>query len=325
MKNEELTIIYVNYNSSEVLEHSLESLIEQNYKEFKVIIVDNSPGKFEFDKIQAFKKKYSNYFKIEAFKPRFNLGFAGGNNYALRRTKSEYLFLLNCDTELTSSFLENTISYLKDHPKVGMLSPKILCFENRNLIWYAGSFLNPKNLHFTDNIGFNQTDIGKYNDIKETAYASGAALFTRREVIEQIGYMDEILFMYAEETDWNYRAKKVGYKIVYFPKTSLYHYKGSKVTSKRRIFKVYLYTRNQLIFMLKNLKFVDLLFYLCLNYFERLIMELFISFLKKTPKSFYIYIRASFLGLFIGFKRKTNRNCKSVLRKEYLFIQNLLK
>ena len=329
-KDYELTIIFVNYKSSLLIDDCLKSLTLQMYKNFNVIIVDNSPGNNEYIKLKKLKTKYEKYIEIVLLKPKYNLGFAGGNNYAIKISNSEFLLLLNCDMELAPHTLQKSIDYLKNNFDVGLLSPKILFFNDKKRIWYAGSYLNPKSFEFSYHIGWNQKDQGQYDQIKETAYANGAALFIRQEVVNKIGLMDEIFFMYAEETDWNYRAKKNKYKIIYYPGAVVYHKvdlikKENKLGFRENAFQVYLYTRNKIIFTLKHFSIMTFVIFLIKFELKTTLIEIFLSIIKRNLEFTSSQIRAIFLGLIIGIKRRTNRSCKKLMIKEMKYLRKFTK
>jgi len=328
-KKYELTIIYVNYKCHHVLEESLISLINQKYSNYIVFIVDNTPGNKEYLKIKKTQEKFKNNFKIVLLKPKYNLGYAGGNNYAIKRSYSKYILLLNCDTELAPNFLQKSIDYLNSNPQVGLLSPKMLYFRYKNLIWYAGAYLNPKSFVFTYHLGRNQKDSDQYNQIKETAYANGTALFVRRDVIKIVGLMDEIFFMYVEEVDWNYRARKSNYKIIYFPKAVVYH-KTPLITKKYKSqfrenpFKLYLSTRNIFIFTFKHFSLKVLILFLLIYPLKATLIESLLS-IKIIPEFISSQIRAFYYGLLIGIRRRTNRSCKKIMIKEMKYLNKFEK
>jgi len=330
IKNKELTIILINYKSHDLLRECLNSLKRQTYKNFNVFIVDNTPGNYEYYKLEKYKKKFKQFFEIYLFKPKLNLGFAGGNNLAIKNSNSYFILLLNCDTELESNTLEKCISFLKENSDVGMLSPKILYFKKKNLIWYAGAYLNPRSIYFSYHIGLNQKNDDKYNVITETSYACGAALFTKREIIEKIGLMDEIFFMYVEETDWNYRVKKAGYKIIYFPEAVIYHKvdvinKYNRLGFRDNPFQIYLYNRNKIIFTMKHFSLIDIISFFLKFQFRTNFFEIFWAIINNKSNFFLAQIRSTIMGLTIGIRRRPNRNCRKLLKAEMNYLNKFIK
>jgi hypothetical protein len=276
-------------------------------------------------------KSFKNYFQITLLKPKYNLGFAAGNNYALRRIESQYYLLLNCDTVLIdSNTLSECLDYFRFHNEIGMLSPKICFYSDPNRIWYAGAKVNPASQSFSYHIGINQMDKEKFHHIMETDYASGAALFVRNEVIQKIGLMDEIFFMYVEETEWNYRTKEAGYKIIYFPKTRILH-KVEVITTKNRFgsrknaFQPYLYSRNKIIFTLIHFPFKIILFFFGVYQLRTLLAEFFLSIRYHNSQFLSAQIRSIIMGLLIGIRRRTHRKCNRLLRLEMNYLNSFEK
>ena len=322
----ELSIIFVNYKSVSLLESCLNSLKFQVYKKFEIFIVDNGSSDRDFEKIKHFNEVFGNNFKITVLKPKYNLGFAGGNNYAIKKINSPYIMLLNCDTEIKQTdSLQLMIEYMKKHPNVGMLSPKICFFSDPTRIWYAGVDLNPRSLYFSHHIGLNRLDRGQYDEIKLTSYACGAALLFRREVIKKVKLMDEIFFMYSEETDWNYRVKKVGFQIIYYPLATVLH-KVKTITIKNRLgfrenpFQTYLYNRNRIIFVIKNFSISDIIIFFCVFQLKTTFAEIIISLLLNKPDFLFAYLRSIIMGIVIGIRRRTNQKCNEIMVKEMRYI-----
>ncbi|MFX1239543.1 MAG: glycosyltransferase family 2 protein [Promethearchaeota archaeon] len=324
-----VSIILLNYNNNNFTIDCLESLTKQTYRNFEVIVIDNGSKYSTYLKLKEKIETFSNKLDIKLIKSKYNLYYAGGNNKGMKLAKGEYFCLLNNDTEVREDFLEKTINFLKNNPKVGMLCPKITYFDKKDYIWYAGAYLNPRSIYFCYHIGVGKKDKGEYNKIEETAYANGAALFTSRDVVEEIGLLDDIFFIYAEETDWNYRAKKKGYKVIYFPETLVYH-KVDRVTNRfsglrEKTNKMYLYNRNKIILMLKNFNITNIVFFFLGYYLKTLVMDALYSFKKNRIDYFIAQIRALIMGFLIGIKRRTNRKCKKLMMREFNFIQHVQK
>lgn len=217
-----VSILLVNFNNNHYTIDCLRSLLKLNYQNFEVLITDNGSTHSNYLKLKNEIKQFTSKINIKLIRSNIKLYFAVGTNKAIKESQGKYLCLLNNDTEVEPNFLELIINYMEKNEEIGMLCPKIVYYTKPNHIWYAGAYLNPRSIYFSYHIGLNQKDNGQYDEIKETSYANGAALFTKREVIKNIGLLDEIFFMYVEETDWNYRAKKAGYKIIYFPEAVIY-------------------------------------------------------------------------------------------------------
>ncbi|UYP48063.1 hypothetical protein NEF87_004348 [Candidatus Lokiarchaeum ossiferum] len=326
-----ITIIFVNYKTSKLIDACLKSLTSQSFLNFNIVIVDNSPNNFDILELESLKIKFKDIFEISIFKPKFNLGFAGGNNYAIRRVKTKYTFLLNCDTEIDDpDCLSKIYEYMEAHKNVAMLSPKMKIFSNPNIIWYAGAKINPSNFYLSYHIGENRKDSGQFDKTIDTDYSVGAALFFRTEITNKIGFLDEIFFMYWEETDWNLTAKQNGYIIKYFPKTTVLHKVrinsvNNKENERVNLFQLYLYTRNMIILHFKHYSLLKILIFLPRQLIKKTLIQLRVAMKNSEYKIILTQIRAIYNGIYIGFNRKMYRSCRKKMVEEYKFLNTIPK
>ena len=220
-----VSIIIVNYNKNQDTLDCLKSLKNQTYNNFEILLVDNGSEYNSFLELKKELKQFKDDLEIALIRNKVNLYFAGGNNKAIKIADGEYICLLNNDTVVSPDFIEKMVEFLEENSDAGMISPKIKVYKNKNYLWYAGAYVNLRKASVSRLRGRWEYDPQnqKYNKVMLTDYAAGTALFLKKEVIKKIGLLDESFFMYYEETDWNLRAKKKGYKIYYVPTTIIYH------------------------------------------------------------------------------------------------------
>ncbi len=251
-----VSLISINYNQSAITLDMLRSLRDVSYENIEIIVVDNASPDDDPDVI---KKEFP---EVTLIKSKKNLGFAGGNNIGIRASKGDYILLLNNDTEVPPHFLEPLVDLLESNPEIGMVSPKIKFHWNPELIQYAGyTKMNPYTIR-NSSIGYHQKDNEEFNTITETNAPHGAAVMIPRRVIEKVGMMTEVYFLYYEEHDWAEIVKRAGYKIYYQPQSFILH-KESVSTGKDSPFKTYYLTRNRLIFTRRNLTGLTKLISIC--------------------------------------------------------------
>ncbi|MDT0605789.1 glycosyltransferase family 2 protein [Croceitalea rosinachiae] len=247
-----VSIITINYNESSVTLDMLESLKSLSYDNIEVIVVDNaSPN----DNPDIIKEQYP---EVNLIKSKQNLGFAGGNNLGVNAAKGEYLLFINNDTIVPKDFIEPLVETLANDETIGMVSPKIKFHWDPTLIQYAG--YTPMN-HWTirnNSIGYHQKDEGDYDQPGETESIHGAAMMVPRRVVDKVGTMTEIYFLYYEEHDWAQAIKRAGYKVYYQPKSHILH-KESLSTGKFSPLKTYYISRNRIVFARRNFKPAHLL------------------------------------------------------------------
>jgi len=252
-----VTIITVNYNQVAVTHEMLASVQHLTYPALEVIVVDNGSPTNAFTAADA--ARYPNVKLLSSAK---NLGFAGGNNLALREAQGAYALLINNDTELTPDLIERLLEPMEANPAIAIVCPKIRYYQPENLIQFAG--YRPLNgyLGQTTPYGGKEVDQGQYDQPGPTHFAHGAAMMVRRSAWEQVGLMAEEFFLYYEELDWSCQFRRAGYQIYYQP-TALVRHKESVSVGKANPLKVYYVTRNRIYFMRRNTRGLQrLLFFL---------------------------------------------------------------
>ena len=240
-----VSIISVNYDQPEVTCEMLASLRNLSYENLEIIVVDNGSPKFD---PQIIKDKYP---EIQLIKSKKNLGFAGGNNLAIKEASGKYLFFLNNDTEVNIDCIEPLVSLFESNSTAGIASPKIIFFESDDTIQYAGSTeINPWTGR-NKGIGSMEKDMGQFDISSQTDLAHGAAMMVPKAVIDEVGLMPEVYFLYYEELDWCEMIKRQGYTCHYVGKSSIYH-KESVSVGKSSLLKTYYINRNRLLFIRRN-------------------------------------------------------------------------
>jgi GT2 family glycosyltransferase len=278
-----VSIISVNYDQPEVTCEMLESLRKVTYTNFDTLIVDNGSPTTSPDVI---KEKYP---EVQLIISKENLGFAGGNNIALKQAKGDYVLLLNNDTEVKPDFLDSLVALMESDKKIAIASSKILYFYEDNMIQYAGiNALNPITSRGGSD-GDKEVDNGQHNEVKETFYPHGACMMIRKSVLAELGLLYEGYFLYYEEYDFAERVRKAGYTIYYQPNSTIFH-KESISTGKNSPLKTYYLNRNRVLFLRRNSH--GFTFLLAMIYFFA------ISLPKNTAK--YLFNKAHLSALYRG-------------------------
>jgi GT2 family glycosyltransferase len=262
MQKGKVSIITINYNQLHHTLALLESLRHLTYPLVETIVVDNNSVENPTAKI---KEKFP---EVKVIASGVNLGFAGGNNLGVVASDGEYILFLNNDTEVDPGFLEPLVSLFESNPHAGAASSKIIYHNSDNIIQYAGSTcLNPMTGR-NKRIGYMEKDLGQHDQLRETDLAHGCAMMVPRKVIDKVGMMPELFFLYYEEIDWCESIKRGGYKIYYVPGSKVFH-KESMSVGKNSTLKTYYMTRNRLLFMRRNSsgisKFMALCFFLFIS------------------------------------------------------------
>jgi len=234
--------------------------MEVNSKFFKYSNKNKPIKVFEISEDEARNNKVLNkdeYEKLNSnnrmilIKNKDNYGFTGGNNigirYALKNLNSNYILLLNNDTVVDPQFLNILVKEAQDD-NVGILGPNVYYYSDPDRIVYIGGNIN----YYTGKIThpyFNE--IKNDLNISEIDYISGCSLLIKREVIEEVGLLNNQYFLYYEDTDWCLRAKNKGFKIIHAPEAKVWH-KVLDSIERNSIIALYYGVRNQFLLIRKN-------------------------------------------------------------------------
>jgi GT2 family glycosyltransferase len=191
-----------------------------------------------------------------------NTGFSFANNQAMRVSKGEYILLLNPDTLVEEDTFRKIISFMDEHQDGGGLGVKMIDGKGSFLPESKRGLPTPEvafykifglSLMFPKSKRFGRYHLGYLDNecVHEIEILSGAFMFMRRKVLEEVGLLDEDFFMYGEDIDLSYRITKAGYKNYYFPYTRIIHYKGES-TKKSSINYVFVFYRAMVIFAQKH-------------------------------------------------------------------------
>lgn len=254
--NPKVTIIILNWNGKEDTIECLESLKNINYPNYDILLVDNgsTDGSVEY-----FSKQYPT---IEIIENRDNLGFAEGNNTAIRRVMergTDYVLLLNNDTIVDPSFITELVNVAESNPKAGILGPKVFHY-NSNKIQSCGG-----NIDFFRGVVSDRSKYRKHpksNDIINTQFLSGCAMLIKTTVFVDVGLLETSYFAYYEDTDLCVRAKYAGYNLLCVHSSIIWH-KGSQ-SSKLNRYGLYYGTRNMIKFekiYANNVQFIIFVIY----------------------------------------------------------------
>jgi len=230
----DVSIIIVSWNTKQILKDCLESVFRQQ-ADFEVIVVDNASDDGSTEMVK------NDFPQVLLLTNRENRGFAAANNQGLKIAKGRYILLLNSDTLVLGDCISPMVSFADARPDVGIAGCQVLnpdrttqptCFMFPSLVnmFLSSTYLYkffPRNRFF----GREQMTWWDREDFREVDVVTGCFMFVRRQAIEQVGLMDESFFMYGEETDWCFRFKTNGWKVMFAPVGRIIHL-GAASTSK---------------------------------------------------------------------------------------------
>jgi len=235
-------ILILNWNNWPDTLECVESIKNNDYPNFQVVIIDN--GSTEQFSISNFQ------FSIKVIYNKENLGFAGGNNVGIKyalENGADYVLLLNNDTVVSRDFLRKLVEAGESDKKIGLLGSKIYFYDEPKRIWFAGGKIN---CLYNKGVmrGYDEIDKGQYDNptVQETEYITGCCLLIKKAVIEKIGLMPEEYFLYYEDTDWSLKAQQSGFRCIFVPAAEIWH-KTSRSSIEGSSSYIYYHSRNGLI------------------------------------------------------------------------------
>ena len=299
-------VVILNWNGEKLLEQFLPSVINFSSDEATIYVADNASS----DNSIRFIKKY--YPSVKIVENATNGGYAKGYNDALQQIDADIYCLLNSDIEVTKGWFTPILEVFQQEDKTAIIQPKILDFKDKTKFEYAGAaggFIDLFGYPFCRGRIFNQleTDNHQFDDTTEVFWASGACLFIRSKVYQQLHGFDEDYFAHQEEIDLCWRAQNEGHQIKYVGASSVYHFGGATL-QETNPHKTFLNFRNSLLNVVKNVPKKWFLFVV----FMRLILDGLagIKFLfELRPIHTWAIIKAhfSFYGNFLKFLKKRKK------------------
>lgn len=216
-----ISIIILTYNSSKYIESLLNSLLKKysnniNSKELEIIVADNKSLDDTLERANKYKEK------IKITENGRNVGYAKGNNLGAKKASGEFLVFLNPDAKFIEGDLFDVVSLFDDN-KVGIIGGKIISLDGKKEL-SCGKFYNPLNILLLT-LGLEESLGVRFapNKKQEVDFVSGGFFFIRRKLFERLNGFDENYFMYVEDADLCYQAKKKGFKVLYSNKATVQH------------------------------------------------------------------------------------------------------
>lgn len=296
-----ISIITINYNGFDDTVECLKSLGECDYPNFEIFLIDNGSGGNQAEKLAKIKMK-----NLRFFASKKNLGFAGGNNFAIKKVlkegKSKYIYFLNNDTVVEPDFLGQAVKTAETDPRIGVVASLSLQYFNRDFIENAG--------HYSLNCGDfvprgRNLPRGKMQKKCEILGACSAGALYKTETLRQCGLYDESFFLNYEDADLSMRCVLYGWKCVYEPKSVIYHKVNASIKkhrdyvyalrSQQNLLKAYFYNMPAMVVLL------DLPFFILRDLAVIFVNTIFLKF--QIVK---LFLHARFLFL---------KNLKNVLRE----------
>lgn len=217
----DISVIVVTLDRSDLLQNCLTSLFRTvSSTNVEAVVVDNGSTD---DSLEMLK---DNFRQVRVIANSENVGFAKANNQAIPLCRGRYVVLLNNDTIVLDNAIQLLVEFMDQHPSIGCVGPQLL---------NADGSIQPSYMRFPSLVGgwrnFARARTRRgarplprmERDFAYVDAVSGACMMLRKDALDDVGLLDEAYFMYAEETDWCFRAKQAGWRTAYYPAGQVIH------------------------------------------------------------------------------------------------------
>jgi GT2 family glycosyltransferase len=313
-----VSVVILGWNGKHFYEKFMPSVVEYTQKAgYEVVYADNHSS----DDGVAYVRE--NFPSVRIIQNPSNRGFAAGYNECLSQVNSKYYVLLNQDVKVTENWLDAMVELAEHDDTIAAVQPRVRSYKNPERFEYAGAaggMMDWMGYAFCRGRIFDtmEVDTGQYDDSIDIFWASGAAMFVRSSAYWQAGGLDEDFFAHQEEIDLCWRMKNLGYRIVYQPRSMVFHVGGGSLPQGNPT-KTFLNFRNNMMMLYKNLPLDQLLWKLPFRFTLDWVAALYSLSKNKNNRDFKAIFNAhtDFLRQWPSLIRK--RKALKVKRRDLLF------
>jgi N-acetylglucosaminyl-diphospho-decaprenol L-rhamnosyltransferase len=219
------SVVVVTHNALPWIERCLESVRGE-----EVVVVDNGSSDGSADVV---REQLPGVRLIE----QENVGLAAGWNRGLEAASGRYVLILNSDAWLTDGSLRRLVTFADQHPEAAIVGPRLLNPDGtlqRSVRGFPTLWRLATEYFFLRKLAPRSRALNAFyangfdhQEVREAEFLMGACMLVRREAVEQVGPLDEAFFLFSEETDWAYRFRDAGWKVLFFPGAECVHVGGA--------------------------------------------------------------------------------------------------
>lgn len=238
-----VSAIVLNYNGRGFVDEAVSSLLDQDLAGLEVLVVDNASTDGSDAELEA---RFGP--RVRVLRQPRNLGWGGGNNAGIRASRGRFVFLLNNDAVVAPACLRRSVESAEAGARIGMVAPKVLSYDRRDVIDTTGHLLYPDGLN--RGRGRLELDQGQFDACRTALFPSGAAALYRRAMLDEIGLCDESFFLYGDDAELGLRARLAGWECAFAPAALAYHHYSRSVGAWSSL-KAFYVERNRIWLLLK--------------------------------------------------------------------------
>lgn len=246
----EVSVVIPNYNGIAFIRPCLDSLLQQTFQDFEILVVDNGS---QDGSREAVREEYDG---VRLLALSENTGFCHAVNVGIEAAEAPYIILLNNDTRVHPDFVEKMYEGIKERPGAFSCAAKMVQMADPAKIDDAGDYYNAFGWAFARGKGKPE---GKYRQPCRIFTACAGAAIYKRELLKETGLFDEEHFAYLEDMDLGYRARILGYENWFLPDALVYHAGSGTSGSRYNLFKVRYSSRNNVYMIYKNMPVLQIL------------------------------------------------------------------
>lgn len=252
--NDKVNIITVNYNQNDHTIKCVESLLQTEYKNYHIHVIDNGPTEEKHRELQNRLPKDE---RVILHRIEENRGYVGGVNFGLEKAaklNTDYFFILNNDTLIDKKALSELMNTCKNYNNKAIVTGKVYYYDEPQKLQDIGYTLKNKKKLIYNKIGLNEIDTGQYDEIKERDLLDDVFWLLPQKLYDEIGGYSPYFWFNSEQADFALRAKKAGYKLIFTPNAKLWHKGSASIGGRDRNPKlVYWHIQSTLIFRFLHL------------------------------------------------------------------------
>lgn len=251
MRYPKIFVIILNYNGKKDTLECIASLKKSSFLDFQLLIIDNGSTDGSVESLRKYDPK------IPILEMKQNLGFAGGNNEGISWALSkgaEWIFLLNNDTIVDPDCLKKFIEATQKKPEVKIFGAKIYSHQNPWIIDHLGGYFDLEKAECFSYAKNEKEDHVSFETMQAVDYVCGASIWIHKKVFQEIGLLESDFFLFWEETDFCFRAKRKGFEVWTAPQAKVFHKISSSFTGGKT-HTHYFWWRSRLLWLSRNLSF----------------------------------------------------------------------
>lgn len=309
-----LAIITINYNLSHETIPCIESLLNSDYTNYEIVLIDNGSSKSDY---QILFDRFWKEKKIKIVRTDKNLGYVGGVNLGLaeasKRNPDHYM-VMNNDTVIEKSAIKYLIEAAERHGNKAIITGKVYYYDQPDVLQHTGVIFKDKRYKTTYYPGQNEKDIGQCDLEVERDSLDDVFWIIPKQIYEDVGPYCNYFYLYAEQGDYCQMALRKGYKLIYTPKAKIWHKVSMTVGAKNKFSPVYFYIgQGQFLFQYRNLKLKYFIISQIRNYSKLLYKSLFRSNMEQQCSK--AILRGYLWGLRWLISKQTNEGYNPYIKK----------